>query len=826
MNTLRHAEKVILETQKQPFGLSVYLPDEKVSDFVGRVQEITEFKQYIQMVNQTGMSQAIRLEGPAGVGKSTLFNYIKEEIEEERINTDKPLQFLEKDVDVISSYFRMPESVSGFRSIWKKFMYELSFDDETGVSDIRFTEYVALKLIYRLLREDPEVVSKIIWENQAIPDLRYIEFHDVAIRIDLSPKTIIPQLQNYFKNNRKGLRRKLITQFQEKKFEIKRKDTSTIINLFRSLNEEDEEEYYDLLGSADLSLFTTDDEVIEYFNDLWKFYMCATGKGLIILLGIDEIVKYDYTVGPDFYKQLGYMFVKWRDKLKSILFVFISTSDDWSKYDEVLIKNTDLRQQILPILHTIPLTQLSIEESSLVFDNRMNRFWESYASTRPSILPFYPFTHELFAYVLRTNFRNLRESIIHLNDLWTDFKVKSQVPKLNSSLRSLRYVKLHRQKAIFSVEFRNYDWEIVRQHFMESIHNKSNTARSGAIERGLEQAWKTIQQEKGSMITRVRNNPTIKINNHNRRPDVVVEILGQFSEEDKRRIEFQVKAYKAGNAISYSHVQSSLELFNAGYTDLLYFLMSGELDTQAQNVFNELSATYPQRIRRPILREEQVDYQYFLACYEDIVGWSLGDNPEIDIANAKDVLERIIEQPIDDFFEKVRHLTYRVIDSSIIDTSEPGDSLGPFFPVEDTQTGSSEEHVKPIEENQESTTISGELFDEPFIQESEEISSPKIIEKSDKTWIVEYRYLEGYENECIALVRFLMGRENRKNLKNKYTLSNFKKKVIDKDSLLTDGRFKQFNKLIVSRDIVQKIKSSFVLTDKGMQWYNLVKSFC
>ncbi|MFV2016756.1 MAG: hypothetical protein ACC656_15095, partial [Candidatus Heimdallarchaeota archaeon] len=227
--------------------------------------------------------------------------------------------------------------------------------------------------------------------------------------------------------------------------------------------------------------------------------------------------------------------------------------------------------------------------------------------------------------------------------------------------------------------------------------------------------------------------------------------------------------------------------------------MSGELDQQTQNVFNELSATYPQRIRRPVLREEQVDYEYFLACYQDIVGWSLGDNLEIDVANAKDALERIIEQPIDDFFEKVRQLTYRVMDSSVIDTSEPGDGLGPFFPIEDTLTGPSEEHVKQIKENQEGTVISGELLDAPLAEKTDGIYDPEITGESEQTWIAEYSYLTGYENECTALVRFLTGRENRKNLKNKYTLSNFKKKVIDKDSLLTDARFKQFNKLLVNR---------------------------
>ena len=72
--------KIIFETNLNPFGLAQYNPNRRVSDFVGRREELDKLKGQLNQVIQHRLSRAVRIEGPGGVGKSTLFNYLKESI--------------------------------------------------------------------------------------------------------------------------------------------------------------------------------------------------------------------------------------------------------------------------------------------------------------------------------------------------------------------------------------------------------------------------------------------------------------------------------------------------------------------------------------------------------------------------------------------------------------------------------------------------------------------------------------------------------------------------------------------------------------------------
>ncbi|MCH8908546.1 MAG: hypothetical protein IH840_15775 [Candidatus Heimdallarchaeota archaeon] len=825
MLNLRTAEHRIRETQLQPFGYSSYNAQEKVSDFVGRSEEISQFKQYIRLVYQKGVSQAVRLEGPLGAGKSTLFNFIKEEIEKERIDQSRPLTFLHKDVDVLSTYFRMPEGISGFRSIWQKVHEGMSLEEETGELGVGLAEYVGLKFISKLLELDPKIVSDILWKDQNPPDLRYINFHEIVQQVLEHANQVIPDLQAYYNKHKKIIRRSLKVKHAGRNFELTRKDTPKIINLLRILNEDDEDNYYELINTADKSLFPTDDSVIEFFNDLRRYYICSTGKGLILLLGVDEIVKYDHAIGESFYGNLGRMFSKWRDKLHSVLFVFISTSEDWLLFDNNIIKISDLSQQIQVLLQKMTLTQLSIEDSVLVFRERMDRFWENYTSERPSSLPYFPFTSDLFEYILRFNQRNLRSSIIMLNKLWMEFRRAAHIPIIDNKLKALKFVRNYISNGIYCKEFQKFDWNIVRRYYLDAAIYKSNSKRSSDIEKGLESAWKCLLRHENTMITRVENNPIIKFGTHERRPDIIVEILGQMGEEEKRRIEFQVKAYKPGNTISYQHIKSSLELFQAGYTDLLYFIMSGELDNQGLNHLNKLATKFPTRIRRPPLRDYQINYQFFLAAYNAIVGWDLGENPEIDLENARYSIEKIIDQSIDELFDIVRRMPYRPLDDNLVIAYELDvDQLSDFYIEDEVFTGSDGEQKNEKELSVEDKGISG-IFHDPTDEKI--ILDEEIINESDEVpflWVNDFQFLRDFIHEAVALVQYLMTREDNKRYRNKYTMATFRKNVIDNNVMLEFKRFSTFNDILLENNLINKIKSSFTLTQNGLLWYETVKN--
>ena len=173
--------KIIFETDINPFGLAAYNPNEPVTDFVGRREELGRFRDKIRLVFKHKISRAVRLEGPGGVGKSTLFNYLKESIEAERSIEKPKTDYILKNFDIFSTYFQIPDKISDFSDIWKPMLEGLKagFELETGY-DISLPEYIAFKIIFRMFLNDRNKLSEIIWLKDLPPkNILTVELKDI-----------------------------------------------------------------------------------------------------------------------------------------------------------------------------------------------------------------------------------------------------------------------------------------------------------------------------------------------------------------------------------------------------------------------------------------------------------------------------------------------------------------------------------------------------------------------------------------------------------------------------------------------------------------------
>ncbi|GAB4314602.1 MAG: hypothetical protein Kow0069_16120 [Promethearchaeota archaeon] len=167
--TRTRLDKTIVESSFQPFGLSTYVMDKPVIDFVGRKKELATFKGLIHLVRQHDVSRAIQLSGPAGVGKSTLFAYLMETIEKERDKKEGLVDFLTPNTDIFTTYFQIPSKIVEFSDIWRPMLEGLRacFEKELGKSaDVSLVEYVAAHVVRDFLAHDPEALIKIIWGNE------------------------------------------------------------------------------------------------------------------------------------------------------------------------------------------------------------------------------------------------------------------------------------------------------------------------------------------------------------------------------------------------------------------------------------------------------------------------------------------------------------------------------------------------------------------------------------------------------------------------------------------------------------------------------------
>lgn len=789
---------IIFETKINPFGIAAYNPNEPVTDFVGRREELLQFKEQIQIVINNKISRSVKLNGPAGVGKSTLFNFLKESIEKERISIRSDSEYILKDCDVLSTFFQIPDKISDFLDIWKPLLEGLrpGFEKEIGY-DISLPEYITFQIIYRMFLKDREKLAEIIWKDTERPQRLYqVELKDIIDPLFSQGTPAVLALQEHYSLKKRELRDVFKVRIKGRIYEIKRSDNKNILNLFRVIDEDDPDDYLELLLDANSDLFKTNDDLINYFNDLMRYYACSTKKQPILLIGIDEAVKADPQIFNQYYQNLGNLFVKLRNTLNDILFVFISTTEDWAEFDNIIKKKTDLQSQLGEFMHEMPLTQLSVDELAQVFKNRMNRFWVNYPSQRPLEAPYYPFSENLFEYVYRYRLRDLRDTIHFLKDMWIKFKYLRKIPKFETIFESLREVRKFDARGFNPNTFKRFEWNIIKNSFNDPTRFRSNSARSSEVEKGLEYAWKCLLYENPPTVTRVDNNCTIITSSGSRRPDIYLEILGNLGAEFRRNIEFQVKAYNQGGTVALHHIKSSLELFREQFTDFIYFIITGKgLKPDAEAAIKGLEITYTNRIRRPILTEDQRNRLYLLALYKEITGKNLDGTLPKDFQIAKDLLSFIIGQPIEDFLSGVKRLAYRqtiteveIISPPVVEPSEPSQTELPSF-----------------DDDSEIIVLPGEHFG------------------TQVKWLDDHPSLKPYRFEASALCGYLKTREEGR-YKFKFTIPTVEKNVIMPNASLGKQLFRTLVKVLKEKGYIVPEKSSFKLTQLGEQLYQTIKA--
>jgi hypothetical protein len=539
-----------------------------------------------------------------------------------------------------------------------------------------------------------------------------------------------------------------------------------------------------------------------------------------------------------FYMNLGKLLVRLRNSLNYILFTFISTTEDWSRYDEIISRNSDLLSQTNEFIKKVGLKQLEVPELIQVFKNRMNRFWQNYSAQQSPIVPFYPFTANAFEYVYRYKKRNLRDAIELLNDFWTAFKRTRVVPKMETVFECMQVVRQFYRQAFEPTKLELFEWRIIAQEFNKPGRFASNSARSSGIEAGIEAAWRCLMAEQPPVVTRVENNPVIVVPSGRRRPDVYIEIHGNLGAELRRRLEFQVKAYGENAQVELKHIESSIELFNEHHTDFIYFIITGKgLSPDAEAAVKVLEATYPNRIRRPVLVESQVNALYLLALYPEVTGKRLGEAPEEDLKAARSLLYAITGQDVSALIDSLIKLSYLPVPPSPVRDEKPaglqqgtGHGLEPACPPS---------NIPPLHPSQPQPTpapvpvtvqpvpipaptpVSGlipspapAIKPAPFVQ-------PLI--PIQVKWLETYPQYAGFKQELCALCGYLKTRETGK-FKFQFTTATVIKNVIAIDARLDKGKFGALVRKLASDSYIEEIKTSFKLTLAGENMFRAIKA--
>ena len=812
----KHLKTKIVETALNPFGILKYIPGTPIkSDFVGRKKELFILKEEINEVFTNKTSRAIRLEGAAGVGKSTLFNFLKESIEEERISRDPKTTYILKNCDIFSTYFIITENINQFSDIWIKILKGLrpEFEKELGVN-ISLPEYVILNFIYRMFLLDKKTMSEIIWKDSKHPkNLLQVELRDIIDPLYSKGLNAVKELQKYYFENKKILRTKFKHEINGHIYEINREDNQKLSNLFRVIDEDDP--FLDKILEVSPKIFSGDDNIISYFNDLIRYYACSTGKQLLFLIGIDEVAKTKFEKKEAYYNDLGLLFIRLRELLNYTLFVFISTLNDWENFDLIINPTTDLFGQLDAFIQPMVLTQLPIEELIQVFENRMINFWNNYTHIRSSIAKYYPFSDNFFQYVFRIKKRDLRKSILLLKSIWRDFRYKETIPKLETIFESMREIRKFKSKPLTPESLQPFEWKIINDSFNDPSRFSTSGLRSSAVEVGVENAFKCLKEENPPIVTLVKNNKVIKTSKGDRKPDIYVQLHGNLGAEFRRHIEFQVKMYKKNSSVAYKHIKSSLRLFKDGYTDFLYFLMTGAgLDSKAESKVGKLEYMYKSRIRRPILNQEQQNNLFLLALYEEVTGKKLGNDKEKDIDIAKQILFNILGKDIESLFAEIKELPYREVAIDIFEQEKASKQLKAPSEILRRPQKPISEYNKPITEKILQEKIE-EIDEQPLNQNYKKIIG----------WLTHYSDFKKYRNElCTLCLYFKNEKRESGSYKFKFYPLTIHKNIILKDAILDVTLFEALVKYLFDNNYTTTEKKSYRFTELGVELYNAIKA--
>ena len=800
-------DSIVYKSNFYPFGSSKYEEKDQLKDFVGREEEIEIFKQKIYEMLHSGSAKAIRLSGPPGVGKTTLFNFVKKYIEYWRRMAKDPkhqAEFAEshyspfdfEECIVFSAYFQRPSDKFSFKSIWHKMMDSLQagFEKETGEA-VNLPFYVAILIVSRLIEFKPDLVIETIYKKKEVQNPTEIKKLSSAL-ISLGKKGT-EALQKIFNDIKAEFREYVSNLFPNLNEKFTRGYNSLMENLFRCFDEDDS--YWEDMTEG--KTFSNEDDAIEYFSDLSKLIKILTGKNPIFLIGIDEFAKSDEADPAKDFQTMGNSLLRMRNELQLILFTLISTDQDWTNFDNSFEETNPLKGQLEGFWNTILLKSLKEEDVIKLCNNRMNLlFWRHHETERESMYPSYPFNDEVFRFLYKEHNKNLRETLKALNDFWVYIKAGNPIPTLVSEFDCLKHFVVQKKSKATYLSFKDlakHHKEIIKKYYETLSEKQDNKTRSTKIEIVIEKAWIALKNEKKE-ISSVQHEPKCKIlddEKQYRKPDVLVNINGSLSTELRRSIEFQIKAYGPNSEVGLKEIDSSLVLLNQGYTDLLFFIITGKgLHPEAEAAVTQLEKEMPGRIRRnPLSKPDQLYALYYLAVFEDLNQKSIENVPE----EARRLLETIMMIKIEDLIKEVIELPFREISNKAFSATDQQDlGITPRSDLINIAETKSDPILSPPNDIK--------------IENSEIEMPPKQVKYAD--WVNDIPWCKDYSYELTQLFKYVHDRPNK--YRQKFTTTTFLSHM-GTDTLFDRDRFTKLVKLLEENRIIVKVKSSYELTSTG-----------
>ena len=674
-----------------PFSALSYDKTQEIEVFVGREDFLRILTETLFKSVYSNRSYGITISGPGGCGKSTLFGYFTQLIENEEI-FQKNFCRLKKDKSlIITCFIDAPKGESTtLKYIWT------SLIDALAEENIEFLEKFAILLFSKCLdvlwknnfkKEELSSILSILIPNfeaqikhHRVFDLIKIKkfFYEITSDVEFAEKiySIISDgwriLQRHeisfgIYGKSSDFNQKRLLKFEKEYFDLLYDNLSFDIN--KSTRAQN------VFKGIDGNLIKSDSNVVELFNWLTQTWEWIVEKPIIFLIGIDNIGYLTVNIDE---KESAYIpfvqtILQMRESLKKFLFIIIGTNEDWRLFNDYIRLHHDYRTQLQGfIINRLDLTRLTLNEVIEALTIIMTKFWSRTGIVNPSN-PLYPFSNNIFAYLYEFYAHEYREILKFLDMVWSYYKSSIEVSPLVSPFTIIKFVRIEMnkvstyQKALSSdylgeIYFSNLiNWEKIHiKRWFENIKARHvGKKQSELVEEKVTEALRILQEkEVPKQISWAQKTFPITIalesGSKTRYPDVYVKLSTSSISDKKKAFEIQVKMYDQNQFVKLKEIKSSLELLEHAYTDALLFLMTGAgLEDKAIEKIKELNLEDRILYSRP-LDDEQFKALAFLVAYKEITG----KKPTIKVI--KDIFEILFSQSWDSVIDKIRGIgSYR-----------------------------------------------------------------------------------------------------------------------------------------------------------------------
>ncbi len=676
-----------------PFSTLSYDRNREIEIFIGREHNLRLLTETLFKSVYSNRSYGITISGPGGCGKSTLFGYFTQLINNEEIFQKEYCRLKKEKSQIITCFIDAPKGEpTTLKYIWT------SLIDALAEENIEFLEKFAILLFSKCLdvlwkknfkREELKTILSVLIPNfeekinhhQVFEMIEYKKlFDEVTTNIELSNKifSLISEawrilqrheiiLRSYDKSG--NLNQKRLFKFEKKYFDLLYDTLSFDIN--RSTRAQN------VFKGIEGDLIKSDSNVIDLFNWLTQTWEWIIEKPIVFLIGIDNIGYLTVNIEDreNAYVPFVQTLLQMRESLKKALFVLIGTNEDWRLFNEYINLHQDYRTQLQGfIINRLDLTRLTLNEVIEALTLIMTKFWSRTGIVNPSN-PLYPFSNNLFTYLYEYYAHEYREILNFLDSVWSYYKSTTNVFTLIDPFTIIKFVRIDMVKSfkyqkspdlgyLSGMSFNNLiNWEKEQiKRWFENVKSRHiGKKQSSLVEEKLTEALKILQEieipkqiswaEKTFPIT-IASDSGPKI----RYPDVYVKLTTPSLSDKKKAFEIQVKMYDKNQYVKLKHIKSSLELLERAYIDALLLLMTGAgLEDQAIEKIKELNLHDRILYSRP-LDDDQFKALAFLVAYEGLT------RKKPDVKVIKNIFEILFDQSWDSLIGKIRNIgSYRGI---------------------------------------------------------------------------------------------------------------------------------------------------------------------